>query len=93
MLCFFCFVALCHYSYVKRVSSECLCKSSVFVSLVFLRFSLESVSSAFVLPFAAILIAEAFVFAFVADLGLLGMLLIIKLELAIAIALKRRCEV
>ena len=35
---FFCFVALCHYSYVKRVSSECLCKSFVFVSLVFLRF-------------------------------------------------------
>ena len=64
MLCFFCFVALCHYSYVKSVSSECLCKSFVFVSLVFLRFSLEAVSPAFVLRFAAILIVEAFVFVF-----------------------------
>ena len=50
-------------------------------------------SSAFVLRFAAILIVEAFVFAFVVDLGYLRFLLIIKLELAVAIALKRRCEV
>ena len=56
-------------------------------------FSLEAVSSASVLRFAAIMIGEAFVFAFVVDLGFLGMLLIIKLELAVAIALKRRCEV
>ena len=61
---FFCFVAVCHYSYVKRVSSECLCKLFVFVSLVFLRFSLESVSSASVLPLAAVLTFEAFVFVF-----------------------------
>ena len=38
------------------VSSQRLCKSSVFVSLVFLRFSLEAVSSASVLPLAAVLI-------------------------------------
>ena len=56
-------------------------------------FSLEAVSPAFVLPLAAILIVEAFVFAFVVILGFLRMLLIIKLELAITIALKRRCEV
>ena len=46
------------------VSSECLCKSSVFASLVFLLFTLEVMSSAFVLPFAAVLIVEAFVFVF-----------------------------
>ena len=49
---------------MKRVSSECLCKLSVFVSLVFLRFNLEAVSSASVLPLAAVLIVEAFVFVF-----------------------------
>ena len=47
------------------MSSECLCKLFVFVSLVFLRFTLEVMSSAFVLPSAAVLIVEAFVFVFV----------------------------
>ena len=46
------------------MSSQRLCKSSVFVSLVFLRFNLEAVSSASVLPLAAVLIVEAFVFVF-----------------------------
>ena len=46
------------------MSSERLCKSSVFASLVFLHFSLEAVSSASVLPLAAVLIVEAFVFVF-----------------------------
>ena len=47
------------------MSSQRLCKSSVFVSLVFLRFNLEAVSSASVLPLEAVLIVEAFVFVFV----------------------------
>ena len=46
------------------MSSERLCKSSVFASLVFLLFTLDVASSAFVLRFAAILIVEAFVFVF-----------------------------
>ena len=46
------------------MSSDRLCKSSVFASLVFLLFSLEVISSAFVVPLAAILIVEAFVFVF-----------------------------
>ena len=46
------------------MSSQRLCKSSVFASLVFLHFSLEAVSSASVLPLAAVLIVEAFVFVF-----------------------------
>ena len=36
----------------------------MFVSLVFLHFNLEGVSSASVLPLAAVLIVEAFVFVF-----------------------------
>ena len=44
------------------MSSECLCKSFVFVSLAFLLFSLDVMSSASVLPLAAVLIVEAFVF-------------------------------
>ena len=46
------------------MSSQRLCKSSVFASLAFLRFNLEAVSSASVLPLAAVLIVEAFVFGF-----------------------------
>ena len=46
------------------MSSQRLCKLFVFASLVFLRFTLEVMSSAFVLPFAAFLIVEAFVFVF-----------------------------
>ena len=46
------------------MSSERLCKSFVFASLVFLLFTLEVMSSAFVLPSAAVLIVEAFVFVF-----------------------------
>ena len=46
------------------MSSQRLCKSSVFASLVFLHFSLEVMSSASVLPLAAVLIVEAFVFVF-----------------------------
>lgn len=45
------------------MSSDRLCKSVVFASLVFLLFSLEVISSAFVVP-AAILIVEAFVICF-----------------------------
>ena len=63
MLCFY-FVAQCHDGFVKCVSSDRLCKSVVFASLVFLLFTLEVMSSAFVLPFAAVLIVEAFVFVF-----------------------------
>ena len=44
------------------MSSECLCKSSVFASLVFLLFTLEAMSSASVLPLAAVLMVGAFVF-------------------------------
>ena len=62
MLCFY-FVAQCHDGFVKCVSSDRLCKSVVFASLVFLLFSLEVISSAFVVP-AAILIVEVFVFVF-----------------------------
>ena len=46
------------------MSSDRLCKSSVFASLVFLLFSLDVMSSASVLPLAAVLIVEAFVFCF-----------------------------
>ena len=46
------------------MSSNRLCKLSVFASLVFLLFSLEVISSAFVLPVAAVLIVEVFVFVF-----------------------------
>ena len=46
------------------MSSDRLCKLFVFASLKFLRFNLEVVSSAFVLPLAAVLIVEAFVFVF-----------------------------
>ena len=46
------------------MSSDRLFKSSAFASLVFLLFPLEAVSSAFVLPLAAILIVEVFVFVF-----------------------------
>ena len=47
------------------MSSDRLCKSVVFASLVFLLFSLEVISSAFVLPVAAVLIVEVvFVFVF-----------------------------
>ena len=46
------------------MSSDRLCKSVVFASLVFLHFNLEAVSSASVLPLAAVLIVEAFVFVF-----------------------------
>ena len=53
-----------HDGYVKCVSSDRFCKSFVFASLVFLLFTLEVMSSAFVLPFAAVLIVEAFVFVF-----------------------------
>ena len=60
----FYFVAQCHDGFVNCVSSDRLCKSVVFASLVFLLFSLEVISSAFVLPVAAILIVEAFVFCF-----------------------------
>ncbi len=63
MLCF-CFVAQCHDGYVKCVSSDRLCKVVVFASLVFLLFSFEVISSAFVLPVAAILIVEVFCFCF-----------------------------
>ena len=63
MLCFY-FVAQCHDGFVKCVSSDRLCKSVVFASPVFLLFSFEVISSAFVLPFAAVLIVEAFVFVF-----------------------------
>jgi hypothetical protein len=66
MLCFY-FVAQCD-GYVKCVSSDRLCKSVVFASLVFLLFSFEVISSAFVLPVAAILIVEVFVFVFCFDL-------------------------
>ena len=54
----------CHDGFVNCVSSDRLCKSVVFASLVFLPFSFEVISSAFVLPLAAILIVEAFVFVF-----------------------------
>ena len=47
------------------MSSDRLCQSFVYVSHVFLRFNLEAVSSVSVLPLAAILIVEAFVFVFV----------------------------
>ena len=60
----FYFVAQCHDGFVNCVSSDRLCKSVVFASLVFLLFSLEVISSAFVLPVAAVLIVEAFVFVF-----------------------------
>jgi len=63
MLCFY-FVAQRHDGFVKCVSSDRLCKSVVFASLVFLLFSFEVISSAFVVPVAAILIVEAFVFFF-----------------------------
>ena len=58
------FVAQCHDGFVECVKSDRLCKSSVFGSLVFLLFSLEVISSAFVLPLAAVLIVEVFVFVF-----------------------------
>ena len=45
------------------MKSDRLCKSVVFASLAFLLFSLEVISSAFVLPVAAVLV-EAFVFCF-----------------------------
>ena len=60
----FYFVAQRHDGFVNCVSSDRLCKSSVFASLVFLLFSLEVISSAFVLPVAAVLIVEVFVFVF-----------------------------
>ena len=60
----FYFVAQRHDGFVKRVSSDRLCKLVVFASLVFLLFSLEVISSAFVLPVAAVLIVEVFVFVF-----------------------------
>ena len=63
MLCFY-FVAQRHDGFVKCVSSDRLCKSVVFASLVFLLFSLEVISSAFVVPLAAVLIVEAFVCCF-----------------------------
>ncbi len=63
ILCFY-FMAQRHDGFVKRVKSDRLCKSVVFASLVFLLFSLEVISSAFVLPLAAILIVEVFVFVF-----------------------------
>ena len=46
------------------MKSDRLCKSVVFDLLVFLLFSLEVISSAFVLPVAAVLIVEVFVFVF-----------------------------
>ena len=46
------------------MSSDRLCKSVVFASLVFLLFSFEVTSSAFVVPAAAVLIVEVFVFVF-----------------------------
>ncbi len=63
MLCFY-FVAQRHDGYVKCVSSDRLCKSSVFALPVFLLFSFEVTSSAFVVPVAAVLIVEVFVFVF-----------------------------
>ena len=46
------------------MSFDRLFKSVVFASLVFLLFSFEVISSAFVVPVAAILIVEVFVFLF-----------------------------
>ena len=63
MLCFY-FVAQRHDGFVKCVSSDRLCILPVFASLVFLLFSFEVISSAFVLPVAADLIVEVFVFVF-----------------------------
>ena len=67
MLCFY-FVAQRHDGFVKCVSSDRLCKLSVFASVVFLLFSFEVISSAFVVPVAAILLVEVFVFVFCFDL-------------------------
>ena len=47
------------------MSSDRLCKSVVFASLVFLLFSFEVISSAFVLPVAALFIVEVFFLFFV----------------------------
>ncbi len=47
MLCIY-FVAQYYDDFVKCVSSDRLCKSVVFASLVFLLFSFEVISSAFV---------------------------------------------
>ena len=63
MLCFY-FVAQRHDGFVKCLSSDRLCKSVVFAALAFLLFSFEVISSAFVVPVAAILIVEVFVVVF-----------------------------
>ena len=89
MLWFY-FVAQCHDGFVKCVSSDRLCKSVVFASLVFLLFSLEDISSAFALPLAAVLIVEAFVFVFFVlrhETRLLYWLLLLVLECCCIIAL------
>ena len=58
----FYFVVQCHDGFVECVRYDRLCISVVFVSLAFLLFSLDVMSSASVLPLAAVLIIEAFVF-------------------------------